>query len=104
MKIFIALLLSTLTFSLFAGEAPVTSAPQPVVSSSDCQSCCNSNCRVRRGLFGRRYFIRSTDFSSDQNSSTYSRTRTVTDGCCNVLRSRTFSRSTTCTNGTCSCQ
>ena len=102
MKIFIALLLSTLTLSAFAGEAPVKSAPQPVVSSSDCGSC-SSNCRVRRGLFGRRYFTRSTECASDKTGSTYSRSWTVTDGCDNVLRSRTFSR-TICNGNTCNCK
>lgn len=104
MKIFIALLLSTLTLSAFAGEAPVKSAPQPAVSSSDsdCGSC-SSNCRVRRGLFGRRYFTRSTECASNKTGSTYSRNWTVTDGCDNVLRSRTFSR-TICNGNTCSCK
>lgn len=103
MRLFLGLLLSVVTVSAFAGEAPVVSEPQSVVVSSECDSCSSCNCRVRRGLFGRRYFIRSTDCASDQNGSTYSRTRTVTDGCSNVLRSKTFSR-TICNGNTCNCK
>ena len=103
MRLFLALILSSFTLSAFAGEAPVAPETQSVVVSSDCDSCNSCNCRVRRGLFGRRYFIRSTDCATDQNSSTYSRTRTVTDGCCNVLRSKTFSR-TICNGNTCNCK
>lgn len=101
MRLFLGLLLSVVTVSAFAGEAPVVSE-SPAVVASDCGTC-SSNCRVRRGLFGRRYFIRSTDCASDQNGSTYSRTRTVTDGCSNVLRSKTFSR-TICNGNTCNCK
>ena len=103
MRIFIALILSAFAVSAFAGEAPVVSEPQSVVVSSECDSCSSCNCRVRRGLLGRRYFIRSTDCASDQNGSTYSRNFTVTDACNNVIRSRTYSR-TICNGNTCNCK
>ena len=103
MRLFLALILSSFAVTAFAGEAPVAPTPEVVASSSDCGSCSSSNCRVRRGLFGRRYFIRSTDCASNKTGSTYSRTRTVTDGCDNVLRSRTFSR-TICNGNTCNCK
>ena len=92
MKLFLALILSSFALTTFAGEAPV--APEPAVASAtDCDDSCNSSkCRVRRGLFGRRYFTRSTECASDKTGSTYSRSWTVTDGCDNVLRSRMFSR------------
>ena len=104
MRLFLALILSSFVVTSFAGEAPVASEPS-VAAAKDCGSCgsSSSNCRVRRGLFGRRYFIRSTDCASDQNGSTYSRSWTVTDSCNNVLRSRTFSR-TTCNGSTCGCK
>ena len=98
MKLFLALILSSFAVTAFAGEAPTSPEPQTTVSEDcDCSPC---NCRVRRGLFGRRLFIRSTDCACNKTGSTYSRTRTVTDGCCNVLRSRTFSR-TICSGNTC---
>ena len=102
MKIFIAVLLSGLTFSAFAGEAPVAPEPAAVVST-DCDSCSRSTCKVRRSLFGRRYFTRSTECASNKTGSTYSRNWTITDGCDNVLRSRTFSR-TICNGNTCNCK
>ena len=103
MKLFLALILSSFALTTFAGEAPVAS--EPTVAAKECDSCSSSssNCRVRRGLFGRRYFIRSTDCASNQNGSTYSRNWTVTDGCNNVLRSRTFNR-TICSGNTCNCK
>ena len=101
MKLFLALILSSFAVTAFAGEAPVASEPT-VASAKECDSCgsSSSNCRVRRGLFGRRYFTRSTECASDKTGSTYSRSWTVTDGCDNVLRSRTFSR-TICKGDTC---
>jgi len=102
MRLFLAVLFSVISVSAFAGEAPV--APEPVaVASTDCDSCSSSNCRVRRGLFGRRYFVRSTDCASDKTGSTYSRSWTVTDGCSKVLRSRSFSR-TICNGNSCDCK
>ena len=102
MRLFLAVLFSAISVSAFAGEAPV--APEPAaVASTDCDSCSSSNCRVRRGLFGRRYFVRSTDCASDKTGSTYSRSWTVTDGCNKVLRSRSFSR-TICNGNTCNCK
>ena len=102
MKLFLALLFSIVSVTAFAGEAPV--APEPVaVASADCDSCSSSNCRVRRGLFGRRLFTRSTECASNKTGSTYSRSWTVTDGCDNVLRSRTFSR-TICNGNSCNCK
>lgn len=102
MRLFLALILSSFAVTAFAGEAPV--APEPAaVASTDCDSCSSSNCRVRRGLFGRRYFTRSTECASNKTGSTYSRNWTVTDGCDNVLRSRTFSR-TICNGNTCNCK
>ena len=101
MKLFLALLFSIVTVTSFAGEAPV--APEPTVAAAkECDSCTSSNstCRVRRGLFGMRLFIRSVDCSSDECGSTYTRSRSVTDACDNVLRSRTFSR-TICKGNTC---
>ena len=101
MKLFLALLFSIVTVTAFAGEAPV--APEPTVAAAkECDSCSSSSstCRVRRGLFGRRLFLRSVDCSSDECGSTYSRSRSVTDACDNVLRSRTFSR-TICKGDTC---
>ena len=106
MRLFLALILSSFAVTAFAGEAPVAPEPQTTVSADcDCSPCdCSTcNCRVRRGLFGRRLFIRSTDCACNKTGSTYSRTRTVTDGCCNVLRSRTFSR-TICNGNTCNCK
>ena len=101
MKLFLALILSSFVVTAFAGEAPVVSESQPTVSADcDCSTC---DCRVRRGLFGRRYFTRSTECASNKTGSTYSRNWTVTDGCDNVLRSRTFSR-TICNGNTCSCK
>ena len=93
MRLFLALLFSIVSVTAFAGEAPVASEPT-VASAKECDSCGSnsSNCRVRRGLFGRRYFTRSTECASDKTGSTYSRSWTVTDGCDNVLRSRMFSR------------
>ena len=93
MRLFLVLILSSFVVTAFAGEAPV--APEPTVASAkECDSCgsTSSNCRVRRGLFGRRYFTRSTECASNKTGSTYSRSWTVTDGCDNVLRSRVFSR------------
>ena len=104
MKLFLALLFSIVTVTAFAGEAPV--APEPTVAAAkECDSCgsSSSNCRVRRGLFGRRYFVRSTDCASDKTGSTYSRSWTVTDGCDKVLRSRSFSR-TICNGNSCDCK
>ena len=102
MRLFLALLFSIVSVTAFAGEAPV--APEPAaVASTDCDSCSSSNCRVRRGLFGRRYFVRSTDCASDKTGSTYSRSWTVTDGCNKVLRSRSFSR-TICNGNSCDCK
>ena len=102
MKLFLAVLFSVISVSAFAGEAPV--APEPAaVASTDCDSCSSSNCRVRRGLFGRRYFVRSTDCASDKTGSTYSRSWTVTDGCNKVLRSSSFSR-TICNGNSCDCK
>lgn len=103
MRLFLALILSSFAVTAFAGEAPTSAEPQTTVSEGcDCSPCdCSTcNCRVRRGLFGRRLFIRSTDCACNKTGSTYSRTRTVTDGCCNVLRSRTFTR-TICNGNTC---
>ena len=102
MRLFLAVLFSVISVSAFAGEAPV--APEPAaVASTDCDSCSSSTCRVRRGLFGRRYFVRSTDCASDKTGSTYSRSWTVTDGCNKVLRSRSFSR-TICNGNSCDCK
>ncbi len=99
MKLFLALLFSIVTVTAFAGEAPVV--PESTVAvAKECDSCSSSTCRVRRGLFGRRLFLRSVDCSSDECGSTYSRSRSVTDACDNVLRSRTFSR-TICKGNTC---
>ena len=103
MRLFLVLLFSIVSVTAFAGEAPV--APEPVaVASADCDCspcyCSTCNCRVRRGLFGRRLFIRSVECSSDECGSTYSRSRSVTDACDNVLRLRTFSR-TICKGNTC---
>lgn len=103
MKIFVALILSAFAITAFAGESPTAPETKSVVVSSNCDSCSSCDCRVRRGLFGRRYYIRSYDSCSDQNGSTYARTRTVTDGCCNVLRSRTVSK-TVCNGDTCNCK
>ena len=104
MRLFLALILSSFAFTTFAGEAPVASEPS-VAAAKECDSCTSSsnNCRVRRGLFGRRYFIRSTDCSSDKTGSTYSRNWTVTDSCDNVIRSRSFSR-TICNGNSCDCK
>ncbi len=100
MRLFLALLFSIVSVTAFAGEAPVASEPT-VAAAKECDSCSSSsNCRVRRGLFGRRLFIRSVECSSDEYGSTYSRSRSVTDACDNVLRSRTFSR-TICKGNTC---
>ena len=102
MRLFLVVLFSVMSVSAFAGEAPV--APEPVaVASADCDSCSSSNCRVRRGLFGRRLFTRSTECASNKTGSTYSRSWTVTDGCDNVLRSRTYSR-TICNGNSCNCK
>ena len=100
MKLFLALILSTVAVTAFAGEEPAAPEAKSVVVSKDCDSCSSCNCRVRRGLFGRRLFTRSTECASDKTGSTYSRSWTVTDGCDNVLRSRTFSR-TICEGNTC---
>ena len=93
MRLFLALILSSFAVTVFAGEAPTKSEPT-VAAAKECDSCgsTSNSCRVRRGLFGRRYFTRSTDCASDKTGSTYSRSWTVTDGCDNVLRSRVFSR------------
>ena len=101
MRLFLALLFSIVSVTAFAGEAPVASEPT-VAAAKECDSCSSSssNCRVRRGLFGRRLFLRSVECSSDECGSTYSRSRSVTDACDNVLRSRTFSR-TICKGNTC---
>ena len=103
MKIFVALILSAFAFTAFAGESPTVPETKSVVVSSDCDSCSSCDCRVRRGLFGRRYFTRSTECTSNKTGSTYSRNWTVTDGCNNVLRSRSFSR-TICNGNTCNCK
>jgi hypothetical protein len=95
MKLFLALLFSIVSVTAFAGEAPVAPEPQTTVSvGCDCSPCdCSTcDCRVRRGLFGRRLFTRSVECTSNECGSTYSRSRSVTDACDNVLRLRTFSR------------
>ena len=103
MRLFLAFILSTVAVTAFAGEEPVAPETKSVVVSKDCDSCSSCNCRVRRGLFGRRLFIRSADCASNQNGSTYSRNFTVTDACNNVIRSRTYSR-TICNGNTCNCK
>jgi hypothetical protein len=102
MKVFLTLLFSVVSMVAFAGEAPVAPEPASVVAK-DCDSCSTNNCTVRRGLFGRRRFFRSTEYSCNKSGSTYSRTRCVTDGCDNVLRSRTHSR-TICNGNSCDCK
>ena len=102
MKVFLTLLFSIVGVVAFAGETPVAPEPASVVAT-DCDSCSTNNCKVRRGLFGRRRFIRSTEYTCDKSGSTYSRTRCVTDGCDNVLRSRTYSK-TICSGNTCDCK
>ena len=102
MKVFLTLLFSIVSVVAVAGEAPV--APESAsVATMDCDSCSTNNCKVRRGLFGRRRFIRSTEYTCDKSGSTYSRTRCVTDGCDNVLRSRTYSK-IICSGNTCDCK
>lgn len=105
MKVFLTLLFSVVSLVAIAGEAPVAPEPAAVSSSCNCDPCeCSScNCTVRRGLFGRRRFFRSTEYSCNKSGSTYSRTRCVTDGCDNVLRSRTYSR-TICNGSACNCK
>ena len=56
MKLFLAFILSSFAVTAFAGEAPVAPETKSVVVSKDCDSCSSCNCRVRRGLFGRRLF------------------------------------------------
>ena len=102
MKVFLTLLFSVVSVLAVAGEAPVAPEPASVVTK-DCDSCSTNNCTVRRGLFGRRRFVRSTEYTCDKSGNTYSRTRCVTDGCENVLRSRTYSR-TICNGSACDCK
>lgn len=94
MKIFVALLLSTVCFSAFANEnkeVVTNTEPQSVLvveSANDSNVCENCNIR-RRGLFRRGYVITKHMVSNDSVSTT----REVLDGCCNVVRSKTVTKS-----------
>lgn len=93
MRIFVALLLSTVCFGAFANdnkEVTTNTEPQSVLvveSTNDPSVCENCNIR-RRGLFRKGYIV-TKHTVSDESIST---TREVLNGCCDVVRSKTVTK------------
>lgn len=97
MRIFLVLLFLGFSGTAYCAEAkPEGAEPKSVLVETESSGSVCSTCRVRRGIFGRRY-ARSTNYTGES----YTRSREVTDVCGNVVRSRSVTRS--CNNNTCSC-
>jgi hypothetical protein len=89
MRIFLALILSTFSASVFSAESPTPAVPAEqsvLVENSAGNNVTDTHIR-RRGLFRRGYVV-----VTHTVGNTVSTTREVLDDCCNVLRSRTVTK------------